>query len=129
MKQNILKLSLIIALLGCTTTSCDLYKTAESATSIGQLKNNPFLQNVAKRLISDVGNMLIQQGMQKAATSLNLKTPLNSILSTATAITGFKNLLSGTYKVPTNLVDANFSKLTNLGSVVSFLGSNSNFNF
>jgi hypothetical protein len=129
MKKNFLKLSLVMAIFAASTSSCNLYKSAGDATSIRQLSSNPFLQNIAKRLMTDLSKMLVQQGLNKAVGGLNLKTPLSGILSTAGAVSGFKNILSGSYKVPTQVVENNFGSFQNLGNVVGFLSKNANINF
>jgi hypothetical protein len=129
MKKNFIKLSLVMAIFAASTSSCNMYRSASDATSVGQLSSNPFVQNIAKRLMTDLTNMLVQQGLNKAIGGLNLKTPLSGILSTAGAVSGFKNILSSNYKVPTQVVENNFGSFQNLGGVVGFLAKNANINF
>jgi hypothetical protein len=116
-------------LLMLNTTSCNTYSSLDSATSISQLAGNTFVQNIAKRLMKDLGNMLVQQGISKALGSFNLKTPLSNILTTSQAVSGFKGLLSNSYKVPTNIVENNYNKFSDLSNVVGFLANNSGIKF
>jgi hypothetical protein len=105
-----------------TITSCDTYRSLSNASTIGQLSANPFLQNVAKSLVKNMGSMLVQSGIKNAG-KLGLNTNLSSLLSSATAISGFKGMLSGNYGISNNIIDKNFSKLVTMRDVVSLVST------
>jgi hypothetical protein len=128
MKKITIQLSLL-ALVLTAATSCNNYRSLSSATSVSQLAGNPFMQSIAKTLLRDVGNMLVQQGISKAMPKLGLNTQLSSLLTNATAINAFKGLLSNNYKVNSNVVEQNFGQMKNLGNVVGFLAQNANVKF
>jgi hypothetical protein len=105
-----------------TLNSCDSYHSLANATSIGQLSGNPFMQNVAKSVVKNIGNSLLQSGIKNAG-KLGLGTNLTSLLSTAQAVSGFKNMLSSTYGISNALVDKNYSKLGSIKDVVSLVAT------
>jgi hypothetical protein len=102
--------------------SCDTYHSLSNASSISQLSANPFVQNVAKSVIKNLGNTLVQNGIKNAG-KLGLNTDLKSILTTAQAVSGFKNMLSSTYGIANNVVDKNYNKLGSLRDVVGMVST------
>lgn len=122
--------SLVGVITLATSTSCNTYHSINDATSVSQLSANPFMQNVAKSVIKNMATNLVQNGITNMEGKLNLGTNLNSILTTAQAITGFKNMLSSNYNIGSSLVESNFSKLGTIGDVVGFVAKNgSGFKF
>ena len=116
----------IIAIIGTlslsTFNSCDTYHSLSNATSIAKLSGNPFTQNVAKSLVKNIGNMLIQNGVKNAG-KLGLNTNMFSLLSSAQAISGFKNMLSSTYGISNSLIEKNYNKLNTLRDVVGLVST------
>jgi formate hydrogenlyase subunit 4 len=127
MKKSILLLAIFFISIG-SFNSCTEYKSLSNATSIAQLGGNPFLQTVAKTVIKEMGNMLIQNGMKNVASKIGLNTNLASILTTPAAVGGFKNMLTGAFKLPTNLVDQKLSSLVNIKDVVNLASNSGIFN-
>jgi hypothetical protein len=106
-----------------TFNSCDTYRSLGSATSIAQLSSNSYLQNIAKSLIGNITSVLSKGGVT-AIPKLGLSTSLSSLLTTPALTTGFKSMLGGSYGIPTNIVESNFSKLGNIKDVVSLVAGN-----
>ncbi|MFM2387853.1 MAG: hypothetical protein RL660_2610 [Bacteroidota bacterium] len=106
-----------------TLNSCDTYHSLSSATSVGQLSANPFMQNVARSVIKNIGTALIQSGIKNAPKNLGLNTNLSSLLSTAQAISGFKNMLSSTYGLSNQLIDKNYSKMNTIKDVIGLVAN------
>jgi hypothetical protein len=107
-----------------TFNSCDSYHSLNNATKVSQLSANPFLQNIAKGLLRNMGNMLIQNGIKNVGSKLGLGSNLSSILSTAQAVSGFKNMLSSNYGIATGAIDRNYSKLNTIKDVVGLIAAN-----
>jgi hypothetical protein len=105
-----------------TLNSCDTYHSLTNASSVAQLAGNPFMQNVARSLLKNMTGMLMQNGIQNIG-KLGLNTNLSSLLSSATAISGFKNMLGSTYGLSNNIIDKNFSKLGSIKDVVGLVAS------
>jgi hypothetical protein len=121
-----MKKFLAIAIIGTISlsslNSCDSYHSLSNAKNISQLSGNPFLQNVSKSLVRNIGSMLAQNGIKNIG-KLGLNTNLSSLLSSAQAISGFKNLLSSTYGISNSIVDKNYSKLSTLRDVVGLVST------
>ncbi len=121
-----MKKILAITILGVaalsTFNSCDTYHSLSSAKNIAQLAANPFIQNVAKSLVKNTGATLLQNGV-KDFPKLGLNTSLSSLLSSAQAVSGFKNMLSSTYGISNSIVERNFSKLSTLRDVVGLVST------
>jgi hypothetical protein len=117
------KIIFVMAIGACLTfNSCDTYRSLSNASSISQLSGNPFMQNVAKSLVKNMGSMLLQNGIKNAG-KLGLNTNLTSLLSSANAISGFKNMLGSSYGISSAIIDKNFSKLNTIKDVVSLVSS------
>jgi hypothetical protein len=114
-----------------TFNSCDTYHSLSNATKISHLSANPFLKNVAKGVLKNMGNMLIQNGIKNVGSKLGLNANLSSILSTAQAVSGFKNMLSSNYGIPASTIDRNYSKLNTIRDVIGMVASTGTkgFNF
>ncbi len=121
MKKLFTVLALTIAV--STFNSCDTYHSLSNATKLSQLSANPFLKNVAKSVISNMGNMLVQNGIKNVAGKLGLGSSLSSILSTAQAVSSFKNLLTSSYGIPAATIDRNYSKLNTIRDVIGLVAS------
>ena len=105
-----------------TFTSCDTYRSLNNATTVGQLSGNPFLQNVARSITKNLGTMLLQNGLKNIG-KLGLNSNIGTLLSTAQAVSSFKGMLSGTYGLPTGLIEKNYSKLNTIKDVVGLVAS------
>lgn len=106
--------------------SCNTYTSLTNASSVSQLSGNPFVQNVAKSVIKNITNSLVQNGIKNVAGKLGLSSNLSSILSTAQAVSGFKNMLSNNYGIASTLIDQKYSKMMSIKDVVSFVAKNAN---
>ncbi len=114
---------IVLGTLGLSSlNSCDSYHSLSNARSIGKLAANPFIQNVARSVVKNMGSSLVQNGIKNAG-KLGLNTDLKSVLSTAQAVSGFKNMLSGTYGISNNVVEKNFSKLGSVRDVVGMVST------
>ncbi len=113
-----------------TLNSCNTYHSLYNAKNISQLAANPFLQNVAKSVIKNMGKNLIENGISKVG-KLGLNSDLSSILSTAQAVAGFKSMLGNTYGLSNSIIDKNFSKLNSVRDVVGLVAQmgTKNLNF
>jgi hypothetical protein len=121
-----MKKFLAIAILGtislCSLNSCDSYHSLSNAKNISQLSGNPFMQNVAKSLVKNMGSMLAQNGLKNVG-KLGLNTNLSSLLSSAQAISGFKNLLSANYGISNSVIEKNYTKLVTMRDVVGLVSA------
>jgi hypothetical protein len=121
-----MKKFLAIAIIGtislCSLNSCDSYHSLSNAKSIAQLSGNPFLQNVSKSLVKNMSSMLVQNGLKNFG-KLGLNTNLSSLLSSAQAVSGFKNLLSSNYGISNSIIEKNYSKLSTLRDVVGLVST------
>jgi predicted transcriptional regulator len=105
-----------------TLNSCGTYKSIGNATSIAQLSANPFMQNVAKSVVKNISTSLIQNGIKNFG-KLGLNTNLTSLLSTAQAVSGFKNMLGSTYGLSNAVVDKNYSKMGSVKDVIGLVAT------
>jgi hypothetical protein len=121
-----MKQFLFIAILGSITmstlNSCDSYHSLSNAQSISQLSGNPFLQNIAKSLSKNMAGMLVQNGISKFS-KLGLNTNLSGILSSAQAVSGFKNMLGSTYGISNSMIEKNYNKLNTMRDVVGLIST------
>jgi hypothetical protein len=99
--------------------SCDTYHSLGNAKNIAQLSANPFLQNVARSVIKNMGKNLLENGIKSG--KLGLNSNLKEVLSTAQAISGFKSMLGNQYGLSTNIIEKNFSKLNSVRDVVGLV--------
>jgi hypothetical protein len=114
---------LVVGTLSLSTfNSCGTYRSIGNATSIAQLSGNPFMQNVAKSVVKNIGTSLIQNGIKNAG-KLGLNTNLTSLLSTAQAVSGFKNMLGSTYGLSNAVVDKNYSKMGSIKDVIGLVAT------
>jgi predicted transcriptional regulator len=120
--KKILIVMMAAALTAGTFSSCGSYHSLANATSIGQLSANPFMQNVARSVLKNIGNTLVQSGIKNAG-KLGLGTNLSSLLSTAQAVSGFKNMLSSTYGISNQLIDKNYSKMNSIRDVIGMVST------
>ncbi len=127
MKKIILLITVLFFSIG-SFTSCNQYRSLANANTVAQLGGNPFLQTVAKRVIKEMGMMLIQNGLKNVAGKLGLNTNLASILTTPQAVGGFKNLLTGVFQLPTATVDRQLGSLVNIKDVVNLASNSGIFN-
>lgn len=115
---------LAVAIFASTTfNSCDTYHSLSEANSVRQLSGNPFMQNVARSVIKNVGSMLVQNGIKNAG-KLGLNTDLKSIMTTANAISGLKAMLTNNYGIASNVVEKNYSKLNTVRDIIGLVGTN-----
>jgi hypothetical protein len=105
-----------------TLNSCDTYRSIGSATSIAQLSANPFMQNVAKSVVKNIGTSLMQNGIKNFG-KLGLGTNLTSLLSTAQAVSGFKSMLGSTYGISNAVVDKNYGKMNSVKDVIGLVAT------
>jgi hypothetical protein len=116
----------VIAVLGTislsTFNSCDTYHSLSNAKSIAQLGGNPFMQNVARSLVKNMGSMMLQNGIKDFG-KLGLNTNLGTLLSSAQAISGFKNMLGSTYGISNSIIEKNYSKLNTVRDVVGLVST------
>jgi hypothetical protein len=121
--KKIITIFAVAALSMASFNSCNSYRSLSEANSIGQLAANPFMQNVARSVIKNMGNMLVQNGIKNAG-KLGLNTDLKTILSTANAVAGLKAMLGGNYGIDSKTIEKNFSKLNTLRDVIGLVGTN-----
>jgi hypothetical protein len=105
-------------------TSCNTYHSLNNASTISQLGANPFMQQVAKSVMRNMATSLIQSGINNFGGNLNLGASLSSLLSTEQAVSGFKNMISTKYNIPSTSVENNFSSLGTVKDVVGFVAKN-----
>jgi hypothetical protein len=120
--KHLLTIALLASLTMSTLNSCDSYHSLSNAQSIGQLSSNPFLQNVARSLTKNMGGMLVQNGISKFG-KLGLNTNLAGLLSSAQAVSGFKNMLSSTYGISNSMIEKNYNKLNTVRDVVGLVST------
>jgi hypothetical protein len=120
--KKILTLLTFAFIASASLNSCGTYRSLSEANSIGQLSANPFMQNVAKSVIKNLGSMLVQNGVKNAG-KLGLNTDLKSVLSSANAISGLKTMLTNNYGISSNLVDKNYSKLNTVRDIIGLVGT------
>jgi hypothetical protein len=114
---------LALAIFASTSfNSCDTYHSLSEANSVRQLSSNPFMQNVAKSVIKNMGSMLVQNGIKNAG-KLGLNTDLKSILTTANAVSGLKAMLTSNYGVAANVVEKNYSKLNTVRDIIGLVAA------
>jgi hypothetical protein len=105
-----------------TFNSCGSYHSLSNATSLGQLSANPFMQNVARSVLKNIATSLVTSGIKNPG-KLGLGTNLSSLLSTAQAVSNFKNMLSSTYGLSNQLIDKNYSKMGTVRDVIGMVAS------
>jgi hypothetical protein len=105
-----------------TLNSCNSYKSLTNANSISQLAANPYIQSVAKSVIKNISTTLLQNGITNAG-KLGLGTSLSSLLSTAQAVSGFKNMLGSTYGLSNSMIDKNYSKMNSIKDVIGMVAT------
>jgi hypothetical protein len=105
-----------------TLNSCNSYKSLTNATSFSQLAANPYIQNVAKSVMKNISTTLVQNGITNAG-KLGLGTSLSSLLSTAQAVSGFKNMLGSTYGLSNTMIDKNYSKMNSIKDVIGMVAT------
>jgi hypothetical protein len=128
--KKIISYSLCLSLTIGLLSSCGTYHSFNNAKTVSQLSGNPFMQQVAKSVMRNMANTLLQNGINDFGGKLNLGGNLNSLLSTARAVSGFKNMPSSKYNIANDLVESNFGSLTTVRDVVGFVAQNgSRFKF
>jgi hypothetical protein len=120
--KRLLTIAILAFLTMSTLNSCDSYHSLSNAQSIAQLSGNPFMQNIAKSLTKNMGSMLLQNGISKIG-KLGLNTNLAGLLSSAQAVSGFKNMLSSNYGISNNIIEKNYNKLNTLRDVVGLIST------
>jgi hypothetical protein len=120
--KKILAIAIISTICMSTFNSCDTYRSLSNAKNIAQLSGNPFMQNVAKSLVKNMGSMLVQNGIKNAG-KLGLNTNISTLLSSAQAISGFKNMLGSNYGISNSIIEKNFNKLNTLRDVVGLVST------
>lgn len=128
MKKIILLLA-AFTMVSASFTSCDTYRSVASATKISQLSANPFMQRVARTVVTEMGRILVQNGLKNALPKLNLNTNLTSLLTSPVAIESFKGMLTNKFGLSTGMVENNMPNLVNLKDVVNLVSKNSTIKF
>jgi hypothetical protein len=64
----------------------------------------------------------LQNGITNAG-KLGLGTSLSSLLSTAQAVSGFKNMLGSTYGLSNTMIDKNYSKMNSIKDVIGMVAT------
>jgi hypothetical protein len=120
--KKLITLIALATITASTFNSCDTYRSLSEATSVRQLSGNPFIQNVARSVVKNIGSMLLQNGIKNAG-KIGLNTDLKSILTTANAVSGLKAMLSGNYGIPANIVEKNYSKLNTVRDIIGLVST------
>jgi hypothetical protein len=124
MKKIVIPIYIIAILLFYSLAGCNSYHSLSSANSIAGLGGNPFMQKVAKSVLSNLGNTMLQNGVNNFARDLNLNGKVSSLLSTPQALTGVKNMLSTKYNIPSSSVESNFGSFSKVKDIVGFVAKN-----
>ncbi|MEZ5046471.1 MAG: hypothetical protein R2831_05715 [Chitinophagaceae bacterium] len=111
-------------------TSCNQYRSISSVTKLSQLSGNPFMYQLSKSMLKNIGNYMIQKGIQSTVGKANLLSPLSGLFSKADDIAGLKNLLSTAYGIAPKKLDAGYGNLGNVKDLIGFVAKNgTNFRF
>ncbi len=128
MKQS--KLIMMCALmLVFFATSCNTYRSMSTATKMSELRGNPFMYQLSKAVIKNLGAYAVRSGVKNIG-KINLLSNLSSIFTTSDQVAGLKDLMTLSYKISPKKVNADFGKLTNVKDLIGFIAKNGRgFNF
>ncbi len=128
------KISLLLfamALVAFSFSSCNTYRSVNSAKNLRQLSANPFMKKVARSVIQNISNKIIGQGLTSFKGKPLLRSTLSSLLNTSQSASKFKTMLSSAYGIPQGKVNANYSNWGTVRDVIGFVAKNGkryNFN-
>jgi len=123
MKKNSLLL-LVLAIATLSFSSCNTYHSLSSAKNLGQLSANPFMQKVAKSVITNISEDIIGKGLTSFKGKPSFTSPLSSMLNTSESVSSFKNMITNTYGISKNKVDANYKSLGTVRDAIGFVSRN-----
>ena len=122
-------LALLAILLVFFVSSCNTYKSMNTASKVSELKGNPFMYQLSKSVIKNLNTYAGKCGA-KSMGKLNLLSTLSSVFTTAEQIGGLKDLLTLTYRITPKKVNAGFDKLSTVKDLIGFIAKNGKgFNF
>lgn len=127
MKQTYFKILFIAFVTLLSFNSCSTYTSLSNASSISDLRGNPFIKTVAVHVIENTSYMLNKNGLQKNARVLDLNSNLEDILTTPRSIIAFKSMLVKTYRLPKSSVESNMRVMQNIKDVIEFASTSSIF--
>ncbi|MBK7690449.1 MAG: hypothetical protein IPK62_10570 [Bacteroidetes bacterium] len=111
------------------SSSCNTYKSMSSVTKISELRGNPFMYQLSKAVVKNLGSYAMKAGVKNIG-KINLLSNLSSIFTTSDQVAGLKDLLTLSYKISPKKVNADFGKLTNVKDLIGFIAKNGRgFNF
>ena len=128
MKKNNILLWILFGLM-LSHTACNTYTSMSAATKVTELKGNPFMYQLSKAVIKNLGNYAVKSG-SKHTGKIQLLSTISSIFSTDDQIAGLKDLLTLSYKISPQKINKDFSKLVTIKDLISFVEKNGKgFNF
>lgn len=118
-------LTLLIAIIGTAllTVSCNTYKSIQNVEKVSQLSGNPFVKDVAKSVMKNIGAYTKKMGITTPG-KLNLITPLSSIFTTADHINGLKDLIATKYMISPKKLNTDFGKMGTIRDLVHYVARN-----
>ena len=100
-----------------------------SATKISELRGNPFMYQLSKAVVKNLGSYALKAGVKNIG-KINLLSNLSSIFTTSDQVAGLKDLLTLSYKISPKKVNADFGKLSNVKDLIEKKKKNGRgFNF
>lgn len=123
MNKNSLTLIIAITAIFLIPVSCNTYKSIQNVEKISQLSGNPFVKDVAKSVMKNIGTYIQKMGIATPG-KLSLITPLSSIFTTTEQINGLKDLVATKYMISPKKLNTDFSKMGTIRDLVQYVARN-----
>lgn len=123
MKKSLLTIC-ILSVLAMTISSCNTYHSINSATKLSHLSANPFMQKVARSVMTNIYQDVIAKGVTSFKGKPRLLSTVSSLFNTPESVSTFKNMLSNNYGISKTAVESNYSKFNTVKDVIGFVGTN-----
>lgn len=107
-----------------TISSCNTYHSINSATKLSHLSANPFMQKVARSVMTNIYQDVIAKGVTSFKGKPRLLSTVGSLFNTPQSVTAFKGMLSNNYGISKMAVENNYSKMKTVKDVIGFVGKN-----
>lgn len=122
---------LLATVFSVSTISCNQYRSMSSASKVSQLSGNPFMYQLSKSVLKNITTFMAEKGLKSTVGKLNLLSPISAIVSNPADVSSLKNMLSTAYSIAPKKLDTQFSSLTNMKDLITFVAANgrSGFNF
>ena len=122
--KKISSILLFVVVVIFTVSSCNTYHSINTASNVRQLSANPFMQKVARSVIQNMTQEVIDKGLTSFKGKPLLRSTLSSLLNTPQSVSAFKNMVSATYGISQNRVNENYSKWSTVRDVIGFVANN-----